>query len=145
MPFQEVFEHTEVAACLSPGLQALEQYATLIVREDTRALEGSVDIDACLRERYPQQHRWDYAFGYRARLYYVEVHHVSDSEVRVVIAKYQWLKDWQNSQPNPAALKLNSSYHWLSSGKGTLTKNSRYVRSLISAGLDYPPRELRIG
>ncbi len=144
MAFQDIFQQTEAAPCLQPGLRALGPYSALIVAENPTEFQGSVDLDACLRAQYPQDSRWDYAFGFRDRLYYVEVHHVSDSEVSVVIAKYQWLKDWQNRQPHPAALKTNSSYHWVSSGRGVLTKNSRYVRALTQAGLAYPPKRLQL-
>ncbi len=144
MTFHLIFQQTDVATCLRPGIQALGQYSRLIDSNEPERFEGSVDIDACLLQRYPQDNRWDYVFGFDSRIYYVEVHHVSDSEVSVVIAKYRWLKDWQNRQPDPPALKRNSSVHWVSSGRGALTKNSRYTRSLAQAGLDYPKKTLRV-
>jgi hypothetical protein len=144
MAFQEIFRATDVAACVQPGIQSLGKYSRLIETDETEKYEGSVDIDVCLAHQYPHDHRWDYAFGYKNRIHYVEIHHVSDSEVRVVISKYRWLKDWQTRQPNTAALKAKSSYHWVSSGKGSLTKNSRYARSLIQAGLNYPTKTLRV-
>jgi hypothetical protein len=70
--------------------------------------------------------------------------HVSDNEVKVVIAKYQWLKNWQNRQPDQSPLKANSSYCWISSARVALTKNSRFTRSLAQAGLDYPKKTVRI-
>lgn len=144
MAFQEIFRATDVAACVQPGIQALGKYSHLIESDETTKFNGSVNIDDCLKSQHPQSHRWDYAFGFKSHIYYVEVHHVNDSEVKTVISKYRWLKDWQTRQPNTADLKVNSSYHWVSSGKGSLTRNSRYARSLIQAGLEYPAKTLRV-
>ena len=144
MSFQRTFQQTDVTDCLKPGIQALGEHSHLIENDTPREFQGSVDIDSCLARQYPQDNRWDYAFGYEDRTYYVEVHHVGDSEVRVVIAKYQWLKAWQNRQPNPLALKTDSYYYWVSSGRGSLTKGSRYIRQLALAGLAYPVKRLRM-
>ena len=64
MTFRAAFSQTDVAACLETGLQALGPYRSLIVCADRSSLQGSVDIDRCLAARYPQDHRWDYSFGY---------------------------------------------------------------------------------
>lgn len=143
MSFNDIFKKTDVAACLEPGLQALGKYSRWIEGDELGYIEGSVDIDTCLTKKYPQDNRWDYAFGLKNRLYYVEFHHLTDSEVSVVIAKYSWLKDWQNRQPNPHELKANSSYYWIVT-KGSLAKGSRYRRMLTSAGLDYPKKTLNL-
>jgi len=144
MTFRTTFQQTDVADCIQPGIRALGANSSTVTNQSHHDFEGSVDIDTCLTSKYPQDHRWDYAFGLGNKIYYVEVHHASDSEVRVVIAKYQWLRDWQNRQPDPTALKTNSSYHWISSGRVSITKNSRYTRKLTIAGLDYPSRKLQV-
>jgi len=144
MTFRTTFQQTDVADCIQPGIRALGNYSSRVSKQSHHDFEGSVYIDTCLADRYPNDHRWDYAFGLGNKIYYVEVHHANDSEVSVVIAKYKWLKHWQNRQPNPAALKTNSAYHWISSGRVSITKNSRYTRYLTIAGLDYPSRELRV-
>lgn len=144
MTFREVFQQTEVAEGIEPGIRALGHYSRLIETQDTIGFEGSVDMDGCLVSHYPQASRWDYAFGHRDRIYYVEVHPVTDSEVSVVIAKYHWLIDWQNRQPNPTQLKTNSSYHWLSTGHGGLTARSQYMRQLAKAGLAIPKKTLKV-
>lgn len=144
MTFRQVFEQTDVSACIEPGLRALGQHSRFVECADRQQLEGSVDIDRCLAAQYPREHRWDYAFGFRNRIFYVEIHHVTDSEVDVMIAKYQWLRDWQNRQANSDALKRNSTYHWISSGRGSLTKRSSYMRRIIKSGLGLPQKTLRI-
>ena len=146
MTFRDVFEETEVAGCIRQGIQALGHNSHLIVNNHNTRFEGSVDIDTCLvnQRLYTQENRWDYAFGLRNRIVYVEVHTASDSQVSVVIAKYQWLKDWQNRQPNSQNLKNNSSYHWIASGSVSITKNSRFSRSLTASGLGFPKRMLEV-
>ena len=144
MAFRAAFQQTEVAGCIEPGIRALGNYSQLIVNNGHQGFSGSVDIDTCLTRQYPQDHRWDYAFGLGNRIYYIEIHHASDGQVSVVIAKYLWLRDWQNRQPNPDALKAHSSYYWVASGRVGITKNSRFARSLANAGLDYPIRRLLV-
>ena len=116
----------------------------LIIDGNTRDIEASVDIDSCLRARNPNDNRWDYAFGYKHRIYYIEVHHVNDKGVGEVVKKLKWLRDWQNRQTNSILLKANSSYHWISSGTGHLSQYSRFTRLLVQAGLAYPQKFLRI-
>jgi hypothetical protein len=143
--FQRIFLQTDVAQCLQPGLQALGHYSTLIQCNNPMLVEGSVDIDSCLQPFYPQDHRWDYALGHRNVIYYVEVHHVSDSEVQSVIDKLRWLHDWQNRQPNSQQLKTNSKVHWVnSSSGGSLSKNSKYFRRLSLVGIAPPSKVLHI-
>jgi hypothetical protein len=144
MTFQNAFQNSEVQEALEQGLRALGQYSSLIQTDDTTGFEGSVDLDRALARKYPNDNRWDYAFGHRSHIFYVEVHHVSDSQVMVMIAKYRWLRNWISGQGQPEELRLNSSYHWLSTGKGSLAKNSRYTRSLASAGLDFPKKYLKV-
>ena len=75
MNFADAVRSTpEIAECLKTGLQALGSNSEKIRETSTRSLEGSVDIDTCLRRIYPNAPRWDYIFGYKDRIYYVEVH-----------------------------------------------------------------------
>ena len=108
----------EIATCLKSGLQALGSNSKKVKVAFTPKLEGSVDIDGCLKRRYPNAPRWDYVFGYNGRLYYVEVHPSSLGEVKSVVAKFEWLKEWRKSSAQSLEnLKNLSSYHWVSSGK----------------------------
>ena len=139
MSFVKAVQNTpEIAACLERGLKALGSNSRQINVRETRALEGSVNIDACLEKRYPHAPRWDYVFGYKGRVYYVEVHKAgSVGEVKNVIEKCKWLKQWRkNSAPNLEDLEHQSTYHWVSSGDtARYLKRGRYARELNLAGI----------
>ena len=134
MNFAEAVQGTpELAECLRAGLQALGSNRRKISVDSTRNLTGSVDIDACLTRRYPNAPRWDYAFGYKDRVYYVEVHQGCTGEMANVIAKLDWLRQWRaRSATNLEGLKHRSTYHWISTGRidSAFAKNNRYRRIL---------------
>lgn len=139
MSFVKAVQNTpEIAACFRRGLQALGSNSRQINVREPRALDGSVNIDVCLEERYPNAPRWDYVFGCKERVYYVEVHKAgSVGEVKNVIEKFKWLKQWQkNSAPNLEDLEHRSTYHWVSSGDtARYLKRGRYGRELNRAGI----------
>lgn len=123
----------ELAECLRAGLQALGSNRRKISVDSTRNLTGSVDIDACLIGHYPNAPRWDYAFGYKDRVYYVEVHQGRTGEMANLIAKLDWLRQWrERSARNLEHLKHRSTYHWISTGRidSAFAKNNRYRRIL---------------
>lgn len=133
MSFVDAVQKTpEITDCLKPGLQALGSNSNKVKVNATRELSGSVDIDTCLAREYPNAPRWDYVFGYKDRVYYVEVHQGRTSEVENVLAKLAWLKQWRKrAAPNLEDLEHRSTYHWVSSG-GTesMLKRGRYGRLL---------------
>ena len=134
MNFADAVQGTpELAECLGAGLQALGANRYKIRVDVTRDLTGSIDIDACLTRRYPNAPRWDYAFGYKDRVYYVEVHQGRTGEMQKVIAKLDWLRQWRaRSATNLEDLKHRSTYHWISTGRidSAFAKNNRYRRIL---------------
>lgn len=75
----------EIKGCLKDGLQALGRNSGKIKASKKRVLEGSVDIDTCVKNIYPNASRWDYVFGYRNKIYYVEVHQGKASEVENIV------------------------------------------------------------
>jgi len=81
----------DIATAFAPGLRALGKYSNIVELKDS--CDGSVDIDAAVAAKYPSANRWDYAFGYNAKIHFVEVHSANTSEVSVVLKKLQWLKD----------------------------------------------------
>lgn len=134
MSFANAVQRTlELTGCLKAGLQALGSNRRKIRVEATRNLTGSVDIDACLMRRYPNAPRWDYVFGYKDRVYYIEVHQGRTGEMENVIAKLDWLVQWrERSAQSLEDLKHRSTYHWISTGRidSAFGKNSRYRRIL---------------
>ena len=138
MNFEEAVRRVpELAACLKNGLQALGSNSKKVKVTFTPKLEGSVNIDDCLKKRYPEAHRWDYVFGYNGWLYYVEVHPSRLSEVKSVIAKFEWLRQWRRTAAQSLEnLKGSSSYHWVSSGTTTtILPGSRQRKMLDQRGI----------
>ena len=132
----------EIAECLKNGLQALErQDKNKIKVNASRDLKGSVYIDKCLERRYPNASRWDYVFGYKDRIYYVEVHPADNTrKVREVTTKLQWLKQWRKlSAKNLEGLESQSTYHWISTGKtASSVKRGKYLQMLAQNGIRGP-------
>ena len=132
----------EIAGCLKNGLQALErQDKTKVKVNSSRELKGSVYIDKCLENLYPNAPRWDYGFGYKDQIYYVEVHPAgSTGEVKTVVAKLMWLKQWRKlSAKNLEDLESQSTYHWISTGKTAASvKRGKYLQILAQNGIRGP-------
>ena len=141
MSFRIAVQSTpEIKACLKDGLQALGTNSRKIRVHTTRDLKGSVDIDTCLKNRYPNSPRWDYVFGYKDRIYYTEVHQGKISEVKNIIQKVKWLRQWiKSSAKSLEALKDQSSYHWISlKGTAAIRNGSRHRRDLDQHGIRGP-------
>lgn len=136
--FQQAIESTpEIANCYQLGISALGQYSNKIVPADTRQCEGSVDIDACTKAKYPRASRWDYAIGYANKVYFVEVHGATTSEVSAVEKKLIWLKDWLRAEaPELYALRANEKpYYWIQSGKFDILRTSPQYKRVAQLGL----------
>lgn len=54
----------EIKNALKPGLSALKGNSKDVKAADTKLIEGSVDIDEAVRDKYPEDSRWDYVVGY---------------------------------------------------------------------------------
>jgi hypothetical protein len=138
----------ETAWCA--GLQALRaEDKPHIDPEDTRKLTGSVDIDAAYLAVDPNGNRWDFAIGYQHTnrteevIYWVELHTGSDSEIKVVIKKAQWLRNWfKNSGKKLAAFERDIL--WVSSGSTRLSPSAPQKKQMAQAGLRQVGGRLRI-
>jgi len=132
------------------GLQALRaEDKPHIEAEDTRKLRGSIDVDTALQRIEPHANRWDFAIGYqhsdrqREVVYWTEFHTASDSEVRVVISKAQWLLGWLKG--NGKALgAFERDIVWVSSGATSFTLTSPQKKQMAAAGLRHTGLKLRI-
>lgn len=97
----------DVNSCLRRGLRALGANSAKINMRNTSLCGGSVNIDSCLSNLYPQGNRWDYCFAYNGEVFFVEVHSAITSEVSTVIKKLNWLKSWlENEAPDINALTI---------------------------------------
>lgn len=119
------------------GLQALGNNSTKISVSNPRLLNGSVDIDRCVKALYPEDNRWDYAIGYHNVAYFVEIHPAETSAVSTMIAKVTWLKQWLKTQA-PLLDRIKSSqntFQWVPSGRNAIAKNSREAFRLSKSGI----------
>jgi len=135
--FQKAVEATpEITKCYQQGLKAMGRYSTRIKVDNTSNLDGSVDIDSCLAKIYPNESRWDYAFAYQSQVYFVEVHPAQSSEVKIVIKKLDWLKNWlRYNAPEIYKMKANKPYYWISTKNVQILKTSPQFRKISTAGL----------
>lgn len=113
------------------GLQALKGNSRFITVSKPRLLEGSVDIDHCTKNLYPNDARWDYVVGYDGKTYFLEIHPANSSDIKEVIKKAQWLDNWLNSKATHLkSIAANNAYYWIASGKFNILKNSPQYRQL---------------
>lgn len=114
---QAIRDATKLARGLKKGLQALERrHRKKIQVGDWNQLKGSVNIDDCLKRECPADPRWDYVFGYKNKIYYVEVHRAKGVEdADSIKKKMQWLKDWRKKHATALDnLERSSEYYWIS-------------------------------
>ena len=137
-PFKQAVTNTEdIRNCYQKGLKALGNNCSAIKPSNTSLCNGSVDIDTCTKTIYPNAPRWDYAFSYKNEVYFVEVHSAQTGEVRAVLNKLKWLKDWLNSQaPEINKLKAKEkAFTWVSSGRFSILKTSPQYKQCAQKGL----------
>lgn len=89
----DIFTQSGLTFC--KGLQALDNAdKSKIEPQNTKLLDGSANIDSCLKKQYPESNRWDYAVAYAGTVYFIEVH--PPNEIKEVVKKLNWLKEWLN-------------------------------------------------
>lgn len=151
MTFQQAVAATpRLKNCFRAGLQALRaEDRPRVEAEDTRRLAGSVDVDAAWRQIDPRASRWDFAVAYRHSIpnrefvYWTEMHTASDSEVKVVIKKAQWLLNWLRNEGHHLA-RFEREIIWVSSGATKLNLTGYQQKQMATVGLRHIGAKLRI-
>jgi hypothetical protein len=143
MSFEKAVRATpSVSAAYEKGLRALREVdRNRITCRDTRKITGSLNLDAALESTYPNAARWDYAIGLvhekgRDRICWVEVHPASSKHVREVINKFEWLKDWLQTE----ALRLRElprEFVWIASGRVYLPPGDMKRNLLAQKGISF--------
>ena len=101
MKFETVIRKiNETKNCYKTGSQAIKE-DNIYKCNNTRLLEGSIDLDNCLKKQFPKANRWDYLLGYNKKIFYIEVHPVNGKGVKDLIKKKNWLVDWLNITGRP--------------------------------------------
>lgn len=142
MSFRQDVETTaDLIGAYRRGLQALRKGdRTRITAKPSRKLLGSANIDAALRDRFPQAERWDYAVACNSpdryeHIHWIEVHPASGmGTISEVSAKLAWLKEWLGS----SGTRLNrykKRFVWIASGKSAFQQNSPQLKKLVLAGV----------
>jgi hypothetical protein len=139
LSFRQAVEATsDIENGYLPGLTALGVYSKRIVVSDTTKIQGSVDIDDCTIALYPNDSRWDYAFAYKDEVFFVEVHSAITSEVKTVLKKLQWLKDWlvtRAPEINKLKAKSRNPFVWVQSKNFQIPKSSPQYLMAVQKGL----------
>lgn len=151
MTFREAVQGTpHLERAWKPGLGALRTRDRGHIKpSDPRRLQGSVDVDAALREHEPNANRWDFAIGYRHTnrpkdcIYWVEIHTADDKEFDVVLRKMNWLRDWLAGDGRTLN-QFESDFVWVSSGANSLTLGAPRLKQLAQLGLQQKTKFLRI-
>jgi len=130
------------------GLQAIKKPERAKINCKEVKLTGSVDIDGCLVNRYPDANRWDYAVGYVGdegviKVAFVEIHPAQTSEVAAVINKAQWLKTWGEKKAKEL-WNARKGLYWITSGKFNILPHSNYNKRLAQWGLSLPIRSITL-
>lgn len=135
--FQKAVEATtDVRNCYQAGLLALGIHTSKISVASPSFIEGSVDIDRCTTTKYPNSNRWDYMFAYNGKAYFVEVHSANTSEVKTVLNKLKWLKEWLSQNATEInKLKAKNPFYWIQSKGFAIPKTSPQYRAASKAGL----------
>ena len=151
MTFQQaVVQTTDLgASAFRYGLQALGNDSSKVQFASTRSLVGSVALDNALQARYPNDPRWDYGIGLkksaRQSAVWIEVHPASTSEVKTVLQKLQWLKNWLKTRaPALHTLTTVRSYFWVATSGVHIRQGSPQARRLQLAGLSLPRKRVSL-
>jgi hypothetical protein len=142
---------SEFKAAYRGGLQALrERDRNRIKSSEPRRLAGSVDVEAALHPVARNTPLWGYGIGINGgeteEAVWVEVHSATSGEVKTVIAKVKWLKNWLGAN-GPNLLRMtrpDEGFVWVASGTVSLPHRSREARQLGLAGVSFPRRRLRL-
>lgn len=149
--FQRAVEATpNLAGTFQTGLWALRtRDRSHVNAEDTRKLVGSIDLDKALKAVEPNANRWDYAIAYQHLnrdaevIYWTELHTASDAEVKVVIKKALWLRNWLKTSGKRLD-RFERDIVWIASGPTTFQLTSPQTKQMAQAGLRHVGSRLRI-
>lgn len=141
-PFKHAVESTpEISTGFRNGLAALGANSEKVSVDNTRKLNGSVDIDSCTAQLHPNEARWDYALGYENKAYFLEVHPANTSNVQEMINKANWLKQWLcKNAPNLQSIMAENTFYWVPSGKYAIDRRSSQYKKLAQSKILLVPR-----
>lgn len=125
--------HPKLQDFYKKGLGAFESIdKSHIDVPDTRLIIGSIALDKAALNDMPADNRWDYAFDYEGKVFFIEVHPARASEIDTVINKVTGLRQWlTNIGANLLLLPpTNRVFYWVSSGNTKMTLTGNQARKL---------------
>ncbi len=133
MTFKEKVEKIEaIKNCYCEGLGGIEKKdRKKIDFSNSRSIEGSVNLDKCLKKACPNDNRWDYAIGYKNKVYFVEIHPATAGERKKVFKKLEWLK--RNKQNT--VFKSDNNYYWIGTNGIKILPSSKYYKEIKKKGI----------
>lgn len=123
-----------------PGLRALRHADRNKIKcSNQRRLSGSVNLDEALAASRPNDPRWDYGIGVRhgkrpERVVWVEVHPAASSNVKEVLSKLTWLKQWL-VESAPQLHDMPADFVWIASGKVSIPRHAPQFRRLAASAI----------
>jgi len=131
-----------------PGLGALRSADRHRIEcANTRRLSGSVNLDEALAGTRPNDPRWDYGIGVRQggrpeRVVWAEVHPAATSNVKEVLRKLAWLKEWLGDSA-PQLQRMPAEFVWIASGGVAIPRHAPQFRRLAMSAIRFT-RHLRL-
>ena len=101
------------------------------------AFADSLDLDATLREKFPQTNRWDYLLGHSqtGAIVGLEPHPATSDQVSTVIAKRK--ASLEQLKPHLRAGARVSAWFWVASGRTQFSPMEKAVFNLQQNGITF--------
>lgn len=134
----------ELTEAYREGLQAIKGgHRSKIKPQDTRKLEGSIDIDQALQKKDPHAARWDYLIGYDSTLHFIEVHPAESSNVDEVLKKLAWLEKWLGVRLDKNHCPKHIKCHWIATNGIGILPHIPSAKKISQLGL-WPVKHLSL-
>lgn len=139
--FQYAIENTpEVKNGYYSGIKAVKSIERPKINpSQPDLLDGSLDIDTCTQNLYPNDTRWDYAISYKGKVCFFEIHPAYEKEIKKMESKIQWLRTWlKNKAPKIASLpRVDKPFCWVPSGKTGFLSMSTARKKIALLGISF--------
>jgi hypothetical protein len=125
------------------GLEAVKRKDRSYLAQDVRrAFADSLDLDAALQEKHPEENRWDYLLGHAPseEVIGVEPHSAKQDEISTVIAKKKAAK--AQLAEHLQSRKRVARWLWVASCKVHFADTEKARRLLDQNGIEFVGRRV---
>lgn len=126
-----------------PGLGAIKkQHREKIMINNSRNLQGSMDVDKSCKDSEPNSPRWDYLVvilkNNQENLALIEIHGAAKPKnAKEMIKKKAWLNQWLI---NVRLVDFKKKIFWIAANGVFILPQSRYAKELAKSGIPLPKR-----